>query len=138
MTTEQIDLASVKRLIDNVWELKKQVQTLTQKLDISENERTDLAGQVSSKEQWFNDEISKLKSTYLSESQQIEQSTKAHIDELVSTHAEEKQSLIDDYEAKLASTITELQQKNDALCQSMEKLSHENQSIINRIRGIES
>ncbi len=136
MTTEQIDLASVKRIINNVWELKKQVQILSEKLTVSENERQNLADLLSSKEERFNTEISQLKSDHSSTIQKQEQSTKQKIDQLVNEYANEKTTLIESYEKKLETVTTELQQKNATLQQSIEKLSQENQAITNRIRGI--
>ena len=126
MTTEPIDLASVKSLIDNVWKLKKQVQTLTKKWEVAENDRDHMATQLSTKERLFQDEVRHLKKTH-----------NTAIENQKKVAAQEKKSLIDEYENKLQKAISELERKNITLYESKEKLSQENHAIINRIRGIE-
>ncbi len=137
MTTEQIDLALVKNLINHVWELKKQVQTLTQKLDKTEKERIELADKVSYKDSFFNEEMTKLKQLHQTTIENMEKVNHEQIDTLVNTHKIEKQTLVNDYEKKLKDTITELKKENDSISSTLEKLAIENQAIINRIRGIE-
>ncbi len=137
MTTEQIDLALVKSLINHVWELKKQVQTLTQKLDKTEKERVELADKVSYKDSFFNEEMTKLKQLHQNTIENMEKANREQIDTLVSTHKTEKQTLVNDYEKQLKDTVAELKKENKSITDTLEKLAIENQAIINRIRGIE-
>ncbi len=136
MTTEQIDLTLVKSLINHVWELKKQVQTLTQKLDKTDKERTELADKVSYKDNFFNEEMTKLKQLHQATTESMEKANRQQIDTLVNTHAEEKQALINSYEEKLKTAVDKLKKENEAINKTLEKLSAENQAVINRIRGI--
>ncbi|MBS9781641.1 MAG: hypothetical protein KGV56_04030 [Gammaproteobacteria bacterium] len=137
MTTEQIDLALVKSLINHVWELKKQVQTLTQKLDKTEKERIELADKVSYKDSYFNEEMTKLKQLHQNTIDNMEKANREQVDTLVSTHKKEKQTLVNDYEKQLKDTVSELKKENESISDTLEKLAIENQAIINRIRGIE-
>ncbi|MBS9777885.1 MAG: hypothetical protein KGV50_03885 [Gammaproteobacteria bacterium] len=137
MTTEQIDLASVKHLINSVWELKKEVQSLSEKLTASETERQNLANLASSKEERFNTEINELKSSYANASQSQEQANQQTVEKLVREHTAEKNKLIEGYENQLKKSTSELQQKNETLQKALDKVSGENKAIISRIRGIE-
>ncbi len=137
MKTEQIDLSLVKRLIDNVWELKKQVQILTQQLDKTEKERNELQNKVTQQESSFANEISELKQSYQITTESTAKENQEQISSLTSSYNEEKQRIIDDYEEKIAGITSELKEENDKLSQNLQRLSLENRAIINRIRGIE-
>ncbi len=137
MTTEQIDLALVKSLINQVWELKKQVQTLSQQLDKTEKERVELADKVSYKDNFFNEEMTKLKQLHQTTIENMEKANREQVDTLVDTHKKETQVLVNDYEKQLNDTVVELTKENEKISHTLEKLAIENQAIINRIRGIE-
>lgn len=148
MTTEQIDLASVKQLIDHVWELKKQTQSLSQQLSSIEKERNSLAIQVNNQEKQYSSELETLKTTQVTAVNKLNDEhqatvlnlTETHdktVSDLNSTHAQEMQALSDNYEQQLRETIESLTQKNTLLNENLQQLQYENQSMINRIRGIE-
>lgn len=138
MTTEQIDLVSVKRLIDNVWALKKQVQTLTEQLDKTEKERSELSEKVTTQDQHNDKEMEKLKSLHQAAMQNLQQNNTQKIDEMTESHNLEKQAMTESFDEQLKTSVSAMEEKNEALSSALEKISRENQAMINRIRGLAS
>lgn len=137
MSKVQIDLTAVKRLIDTVWEKNNQLKNTLQTLKVIQKERDELAEKADYKEKLLDEELGKLKQLHQATTEKMEKVNRRQVDDLINTHAQEKQTLIDSYEKKLQKQASELQKENHDLSQSVQKLSKENQAIINRIRGLE-
>lgn len=138
MTIEPIDLAAIKRLIDYVWTLKKQVKTLSSELETTQQQRDELSTQIQQKQSFFDNQIDSLNTIHKTTTQNLEKNNQKKIDELIETHQKEQQSLTQSFEDKLHSAITELQQKNHDLNDTLNQLQRENQAMSSRIRGIQS
>lgn len=138
MTIEPIDLAAIKSLIDYVWTLKKQVKTLSSELETTQQQRDELSTQIQQKQSFFDNQIDSLNTIHKTTTQNLEKNNQKKIDELIETHQKEQQSLTQSFEDKLHSAITELQQKNHDLNDTLNQLQRENQAMSSRIRGIQS
>ncbi len=160
MTTEQIDLATVKTLIESAKQLKSQLTLMSEQLDKVTAERDALTQQVQEKTARFQRDKEKEKVQHAAEIQSLKNETERQITELNSSSEDKLQSTIKQYQSQLQETIEryesqlentssqyeeklkasrdELTKKNVNLLSELQQTQKNHQAVINRIRGLSS
>lgn len=154
MTTE-IDLATVKALIDRALALKEQTHQLSRQLSELQTERNSLIEQLTAKEsllQTQHNEFSQQLAQKESQRQQdLAQLTEAHaatvndiqrqsaeaLEEQGKTLRAQQTALQQEHEAALSAITNELTDKNNELSEALTHSEHQNRALINRIKGVE-
>lgn len=149
MTTEQIDLATVKALIDSTKQLKNQLTLMNEQLNIVTAERDQLAQQVQEKDAQFLRDKEQEKTQHVAAMQTLKSETDRKIAELNTVGQDELQKTVKQYESQLADTVKkyedklqattdELTKKNASLLNELQQTQKSHQAVINRIRGLAS
>ncbi len=130
MKTEEIDLKTVKLLIDNVWTLKKQTQVLSQQVEKLQQERNALTHQLQEKTATYEREKRQNKTLHNTQINDLNSKNIAYINKLNTEHSS--------HDAQLYAVKTELEKKNQTLEKTLSQLKKEHHAVINRIRGLAS
>lgn len=149
MTTEQIDLATVKALIESAKQIKSQLTLSNEQLNRVTEERDRLAQQVQEKDAQFLRDKEKEKTEHLAALQILKDENERQIAELQTAGNDELQKNIQKYETQLQDTVTqyedklqvtsdELTKKNASLLSELQQTQKNHQAVINRIRGLSS
>ncbi len=149
MKTEEIDLKTVKLLIDNVWTLKKQTQVLSQQVEKLQQERNALTHQLQEKTATYEREKRQNKTLHNTQINDLNSKNIAYINKLntehnttVATlqaeHSDKINELVSSHDAQLYAVKTKLEKKNQTLEKTLSQLKKEHHAVINRIRGLAS
>ncbi len=149
MISEQLDLAVLKRLMDNAKYLKTQLHLMGENLDNISKERDELAEQAQTKyaailsdqkvlKKQHLDEIQVIRTQLQNEIDLLSRTKQAELDNTVRKYEDKLQATVKSYEEKIANVSKELQAKNDKLQEELKQTKENYQAVTNRIRGISS
>lgn len=137
MMTEQIDLKAVKMLIDSATALKSEVSILTKQLQEMQWEKDKLATELATQTSRFEQDATALKLEHTNHIETLQKDSVAQAKTVSEQHQAVVEALTSEYEAKLASAIQALEQKNQQLSDELIQAQQQNHLMISRIRGVE-
>ncbi len=136
MTTEQINLATVKDLIDSARQLKSQLTLMGEQLDRVTKERDALSQKVHNQDMQFARDKDDIMLQHSSEMQSLRSELEKQITALQENSQSELAASIASYEAKIKKVTDELTQKNTRLLKELQQTQESHKAVMNRIRGL--
>lgn len=148
MITEQINLETVKTLIEGAKHLKSQLVMLNEQLESVTAERDSLMLQVQNQDaQFIRDkhslntqhasEVDSLRTKLQKEINDLRKNSKDELERTVASCDEKLQETVTSYETKLQQVTEELTQKNNKLLKELQQMQKSHKAVIDRIRGLE-
>ncbi len=147
MTTEQIDLKIVKKLIDGAKNLKdqlnlskEQLRKVMQERDVLsqevQNQKADFVRKQEAAQMQHNNTIQSLQNEARQKLEEIKQNSQDELKDTIKQYEDQLNSATSSYEEKLKTVTDELTQKNANLLKELQKTQKSYQAVINRIRGL--